>query len=65
MLRKICHKLFGLCGIAGFTLGLGTAGASDCNLIDFNQIMIRTGIAVALMLICYFGLKLSGYEYVD
>lgn len=46
-------------------LGLGTAGASDCNLIDLNQITIRTGIAIALMIISYIGLKLSDYEYVD
>lgn len=65
MLKKVCHWIFGLCGFAGFMLGLGTAGASDCNLIDLNQITIRTGIAIALMIISYIGLKLSDYEYVD
>lgn len=65
MLKKVSQTLFYLCGFAGFMLGLGTAGSSDCNLIDTYQITVRVGIAITLMLICYFGLKLSDCEYVD
>ena len=65
MLKKISHKLFGLCGFAGFMLAVGTAGSSDCELISLSQMTIQCSIAVVLMLICYFGLKLTGYEYVD
>ena len=65
MLRKVLHKVFGLCGFAGFMLAVGTAGSSDCELISISQMTIQCGIAVVLMLICYFGLKLTDYEYVD
>lgn len=64
MLKKICHGVFGLCAFAGFMFMVGTAGASDCNMIDFTQVVIQGLIALALMLIGFIGLKLSDYEYI-
>lgn len=65
MLKKFCHWIFGLCAFAGFIFMIGTAGASDCNSIDFRQIVIQSLIALALILIGYIGLKLSDWEYID
>lgn len=65
MLKKFCHWLFGLCMLAGFIFMIGTAGASDCNLIDFRQIVIQSLIALALVIIGFIGLTLSDWEYID
>lgn len=64
MLRKICHFVFGLCVFAGFIFLIGTAGASDCELITFSQILKQSVIALVLMLVGIFGLKLTDYEYI-
>lgn len=65
MLKKVCHWIFGLCMLAGFIIMIGTAGASDCNAIDFRQTVIQSLIALALIFIGLIGLKLSDCEYID
>lgn len=65
MLKKVCHWIFGLCFSAGLFFIIGTAGASDCNLIDFRQIVIQSLIALTLLIIGFIGLKLSDWEYID
>lgn len=65
MLRKICHWIFGLCMSAGFIFMLGTAGASDCDLITFSQIVKQGIIALVLMLVGFYGLKFTDWEYID
>lgn len=65
MLRKICHWIFGLCMFAGFIVMVGTAGASDCELITFSQIVKQTVIALVLMLVGFYGLKFTDWEYID
>lgn len=65
MLRKIYHFVFGLCMVAGFIYMIGTAGASDCELITFSQIIKQIVISLALTIIGFCGLKLSDWEYID
>ena len=65
MLKKVCNWFFGLCTFAGFVVMIGTAGASDLNTIDFETSLIQSGIAIALILFGFVGLKLSGWEYID
>lgn len=65
MSRKILIKIFGLSLVAGFLFILGTAGLSDCDLIDFKTILVRCGIGLLLMLIGLVGLKVNDCEYND
>lgn len=62
MLKKFRHWFFGVCTFAGFVVMIGTAGASDCNSIDFNRIIMQSIIASVLMLVGFIGLKLSDQE---
>ena len=59
MLRKICHCFFGLCMFVGFMFLLGTAGASDCDQITFDQIVKQGVIALVIMLVGFYGFKLT------
>lgn len=65
MLKKFYHWFFGLCTTAGFILMIGSAGASDCNLVDFETLLLQGAIAIALILFGFVGLKLSDWEYID
>ena len=65
MLRKVCHWIFGLCMFAGFIVMVGTAGASDLELIDWNTILKQSVISLVLMFVGYIGLRLSDCEYID
>ena len=65
MLRKICHFVFGLCMFAGFMFMVGTVGASDLNSIDLNTLLKQTVISLFFMVVGFFGLKLSDWEYID
>ena len=62
MLKSLDIGFFGVCTFAGFVVMIGTAGASDCNSIDFNRIIIQSIIASVLMLVGFIGLKLSNRE---
>ena len=62
MLRKVVHKVSGLCLIAGIVLMLGTAGASDINSIDFKTTVIQAGIALVLSLTGYYVFRLTEVE---
>lgn len=64
MLRKIYQGLFISSVLAGFILMIGTVGASDLNIIDFEKIFVQASIALLLILVGFFGLKLSGFEYI-
>ena len=65
MLRKIYQGLFISSVLAGFILMIGTVGASDLNIIDFEKIFVQASIAMLLILAGFFGLKLSGWEYIN
>lgn len=49
MKKIIVRNIAVLVCVAGFVLMLGTAGASDCNMISFKQIIIRGMISIAMM----------------
>ena len=65
MLKKIYQGLFISSMLAGFILMIGTAGASDLNMVDFEKIFLQASIAMLLILVGFFGLKVSGFEYID
>lgn len=54
-MKKIIRNIAYFICFAGFVLMLGTAGASDLNIITFKQIVIRGIISIA-MLVIGFGL---------
>lgn len=64
MRKRFLHKVFGLCMLGGFVTILGTAGASDLNLIDVNTLLVRGCIGVGLLLIGYVGLKATNWKYI-
>lgn len=65
MLKKFFQFIFGLCMAVGFLLSFLTAGASDCELIDTIQITRSLVISAFFLAIGFFGLKLTGWEYID
>lgn len=63
-MKKFLHIVFGLCMLGGFIFMLGTAGASDMENIDVITAVVNSAIGLAVMLIGYFGLRLSGSKFV-
>lgn len=59
MLKKIIKGVFGLCMLAGFILAIGTVGASDLELICFEKLLIRSGIAIGLMFVGLLGVTVA------
>ena len=64
MRKRFLHKVFGLCMLGGFVTILGTAGASDLNLVTFNELLLRGVIGAGLLLIGYVGLKASNFKHI-
>lgn len=64
MLLKLVKMFFGLCVLGGFIFMFGTVGSSDLNLIDFETLVIRSLIGLAVTLFGYLGLKWIGCEFV-
>ena len=50
--------------VIGFFLIVGTAGASDLDLITVKEIILKGGSGLLLILTGYVGLRLGGCEYV-
>lgn len=48
-MKKIIRAIAILVCIAGFVLMIGTAGASDFDMISFKQIVIRSMISIFMM----------------
>lgn len=48
-MKKIIRAIAILICIAGFILMIGTAGASDLDIISFKQIIIRSMISIFMM----------------
>lgn len=46
--RTIWRRACGTVAFIGFALMLGTAGSSDLDLIPFSQILIQSGIGLAM-----------------
>lgn len=46
--RKYWKRFCGTVAFIGFALMLGTAGSSDLDLIPFSQILIQSGIGIAM-----------------
>ena len=65
MLKRVLSVISGLSLLAGFVLLLGTAGSSDLELIEFNTVLVRGGIAAALMLGGFFGVKILSPDFFD
>lgn len=59
MLRKIFKGSAILIIISGLILALGTVGASDLDLIDFNLLAIRLVVALILFCIGLYALAVS------
>lgn len=57
-MKKI-EIISGVCFIAGLLIIVGTAGASDLDMIDADAMVIQCGIGLLTMLIGRFGLCLS------
>lgn len=47
--RRIWRTVCGTVAFIGFMLMLGTAGSSDLDLIPFSQILIQSGIGLAML----------------
>ena len=58
MARKRFERVCGIVAALGFFLVLGTAGASDCNLIPMSQMLRQGCIGMAMFA---GGLWLGGY----
>lgn len=58
MARKIYKTVCGTICFLGFMLLIGTAGASDLNLIDFPQIVWQVSLGLAMFAV---GGTLGGY----
>lgn len=65
MFRQIIYYILIFIGLTGFIIVFGTVGASDLELIDLKRLMIRGGIGVLLITICFVGLTIGGYNYDD
>ncbi len=65
MLLKVLRFIFGSSFFSGLIIMIGTAGASDCNLIDGKQITIRMIIAIIFLAIGVFGLNLTSDEFLE
>jgi len=53
--RRIIEIISGISWFVGFGLIIGTAGASDCDMIEMNQIIVRGVIGTAILLVGCFG----------
>lgn len=47
--RKYWRRFCGVVSFLGFALMLGTAGSGDLDLIPFSQILIQSGIGIAML----------------
>lgn len=65
MLKRVLSVISGLSMLAGFVMLLCVAGSSDANLIDFNTVIVRGGIACALMLGGFAGVKILSPDFFD
>lgn len=62
-MKKLVHKLSGALIVAGISLIVCTAGASDCELLEFGAIVYRSLIGLGLVGIGASALKISGYRF--
>lgn len=63
-MRKIISKISCLIMFIGFYVLVGTAGASDLDLIGMSDIISRGLIGIVLMLTGFIGVKIGGGRYV-
>lgn len=64
MKEKIFRIVSGLCMAIGLVWLLGTVGSADLGLIDFETLLIRSIIGIAIFVGGFVGLKLSGSDVV-
>lgn len=64
-MRNVILKISCLSMLIGLFILLGTAGASDLDLISTKEILGRGGVGIGLFLAGYGGLRLGGASYVD
>lgn len=63
-MKEIIIKISCIIGLIGFYILVGTAGASDLDLICMKEIIGRGGVGIGLLLAGYGGFKLGGSRYV-
>ena len=63
--NNILNGIFGGLVVIGFSLMLGTAGASDLEKIDFGNILFQTFISMIIILIGFIGLNVINREEID
>ena len=63
MLKKILTTLCVLSMVSGFLLIIGTAGASDLELISFGTLVVRSLIGTSILGGGFFGLKALNPQY--
>lgn len=49
--------VFGTCMVIGFLVVLGTAGASDCGMVEFGEAVMRSIGGVVVALVGFVGIK--------
>ena len=50
-------KIFIIIGLIGLIMGLGTAGASDMDLISFGEIFVKMLISVLMLSFSFIGVR--------
>lgn len=63
-MKKVIRFICGLMLVGGFIFLLGTVGSNDINQITYEQFCIQSNIAIVVILVGFFGLKLSGWEHI-
>ena len=64
MIKKLTNLILGSSVVAGFISLMGAVGGSDLNVLDFNEVIIRLIIGLALIAVGLLGLRLTGCEYI-
>lgn len=62
MLRTILNWICYFLMFLALVIVIGTAGASDIEMIDFGTILVRDGIAILLFLVGYLGLFINSLK---
>lgn len=63
-MKKVSETISGLMVITGILLLAGTAGASDCNAIEFLELITQTAISFLFMVSGLLIYRIGGNRYV-
>ncbi len=62
MLDRLVYYFLMICIFGGFLIVIGSAGASDLEMIGLTDLIIRGSIGAVLIIIGVVGLKKGGYD---